>query len=143
LIGYFNSLLRNLEWSSESRCELTSNLEMAQTPHRCHLEIYKISNFKAQLPSSALIAQLASSLSPYELVSQLLAKYRARKPSVLPSHSKTARCGTYGHVATQTASSLNSLDNYCYRRTWHTTNSYPNFFRTAEHKLSAYPPKSD
>jgi hypothetical protein len=34
LVVYFTSLLQNLEWSNEPRCELASNLEMTQTPHR-------------------------------------------------------------------------------------------------------------
>jgi hypothetical protein len=29
LIGYFTSLLHNLEWANEPRCELASYLEMA------------------------------------------------------------------------------------------------------------------
>jgi hypothetical protein len=33
----------------------------------------------------------------------------------------------------------NSLNSYCCRKTWHTANSYPNFFHIAEHNLSAYP----
>jgi hypothetical protein len=38
---------------------------------------------------------------------------------------------------------LDSLDNYCLRRTRHTTDSYPNFFHVVEHKLSAYLLESD
>jgi hypothetical protein len=34
LIGYFTSLLQNLEWSNEPQCELASYLEMVQTSHR-------------------------------------------------------------------------------------------------------------
>jgi hypothetical protein len=39
--------------------------------------------------------------------------------------------------------SSNSLDNYCCRRTQHTTDSYPNFFHIVGHKLLAYPEESD
>jgi hypothetical protein len=34
LVSHFTSLLQNLEWSNEPRCELASNLEMIQTSHR-------------------------------------------------------------------------------------------------------------
>jgi hypothetical protein len=34
LVGYFTSLLQNLEWSNEPRCELASDLETTQTSHR-------------------------------------------------------------------------------------------------------------
>jgi hypothetical protein len=33
--------------------------------------------------------------------------------------------------------SSNSLHSYCGRKTQHMVDSYPNFFRTAEHMLSA------
>jgi hypothetical protein len=33
-IGYFTSLLRNLEWSNKPRCVLASYFEMMQTSHR-------------------------------------------------------------------------------------------------------------
>jgi hypothetical protein len=51
LVSYFTSLLQNLEWSNESWCELASDLETMQTSHRRHLEVHKISHFKAQLSS--------------------------------------------------------------------------------------------
>jgi hypothetical protein len=34
LVSYFTSLLKNLEWSNEPRCELASDLETTQTSHR-------------------------------------------------------------------------------------------------------------
>jgi hypothetical protein len=86
--------------------------------------------------SSALIAQLTGSLTPCELASRPLAKCRVQKPSVPQSHSKTMGFGTYDHIASQMAPSSNSLDNYCYRRTRHMVDSYPNLFCTIEHKLS-------
>jgi hypothetical protein len=45
---------------------------------------------------------------------------------------------TYDHIASQMAPSSNSLDSYCCKRTWHMTDSYPNFFRIVRHKLLAY-----
>jgi hypothetical protein len=51
LEGHVTSLLQNLEWSNEPRCELASDIEMMQTTHRRHLELHKISHFKAQLSS--------------------------------------------------------------------------------------------
>jgi hypothetical protein len=47
LVGYFTSLLQNLELSNDPRCEIASDLEMTQTPHSSYLEVNKISNFKA------------------------------------------------------------------------------------------------
>jgi hypothetical protein len=60
LIGHSTSLLRNIEQSTEHRCELSSYLEMAQTSHRWHLEVHKISNFKIQLPSRMIGIALPS-----------------------------------------------------------------------------------
>jgi hypothetical protein len=34
LVSHFTSLLQNLEWSNEPRCELASDLEMTQTSYR-------------------------------------------------------------------------------------------------------------
>jgi hypothetical protein len=51
LVCYFTSLFQNLESSNEPRCELASNLETMQTPHRRPLEAHKISHLKAQLSS--------------------------------------------------------------------------------------------
>jgi hypothetical protein len=65
LVSYFTSLLQNLEWSNEPRCELASDLETMQTSHRRHLEVHKISHFKAQISSPmidvALLSQLCNS----------------------------------------------------------------------------------
>jgi hypothetical protein len=40
--------------------------------------------------------------------------------------------GTFNHIASQTAPSSNSLDNYYCRRTRHNTDFSPNSFRTTE-----------
>jgi hypothetical protein len=48
LVSHFTSLLQNFEWPDKPHCELASYLESAQTPHRWYLEVYNISNFKAQ-----------------------------------------------------------------------------------------------
>jgi hypothetical protein len=141
-IGYFTSLLHNLERSNESRCELAWYLETVKTSHRWHLEVHKTPNLKDQL-SSAYIAQLIGSLSPYELASRLLVVCRVQTPSILQSHSKKTGFGTYEYIASQMAPSSNSLGNYCCRRTQHMTDSYLNIFRIAEHKLSAYIQESD
>jgi hypothetical protein len=65
LVSHFTSLLQNLEWSNEPQCELASDLETMQTCHRRHLEVHKISHFKAQLSSPmisvALLPQLHNS----------------------------------------------------------------------------------
>jgi hypothetical protein len=89
--------------------------------------------------SFVLIVQSAGSLSPYELVSQLLAICRVQKPYVLQPHSKTMGSNTYYHIASQTVPSSNSLDIYCCRKTRRMVDSYSNFFCTIKHKLSAYP----
>jgi hypothetical protein len=49
----------------------------------------------------------------------------------------------YVRMASPTVPSSDSLDNYCCRRTGHTTDSYPNFSDNAEHMLSEYLPESD
>jgi hypothetical protein len=68
LICYFTSLFQNLKRSNEPRCELASYLETMQTSHRWHLEINKISNFKAYLSSS----MIGIALSPRLCNSQVL-----------------------------------------------------------------------
>jgi hypothetical protein len=95
------------------------------------------------LKYTVLTVQSASSLSPYELVSRLLAICRVQKPSILQSHSKTMAFGTYDLIASQTLPSSNSLDSYCCRRTQRTVDSYPNSFHTVEHELLAYPQGPD
>jgi hypothetical protein len=99
---------------------------------------------KDTLPIVFLISkQSSSSLLPYELVSWLLAICWVQKPSVLQFHSKTIEFATNIHTTSQTVLSLNSLGNYYHRKTWHTTDSYLNFIRTAEHKLLTYFQESD
>jgi hypothetical protein len=72
LVSHFTSLLQNLEWSNEPRCRLASDLEMMQTSHRRHLEVHKISHFKAQLSSPMItVAHLP----------------RLRNSQVLPYHT--------------------------------------------------------
>jgi hypothetical protein len=60
LVIYFTTLFQNLEWSNEPRCELVSDLETMQTPHRWHHEVHKISHFKAQLSSPIIGVALLS-----------------------------------------------------------------------------------
>jgi hypothetical protein len=72
LVRYSTSLLQNLEWSNEPRCELASDLEMTQTSHRRHLEVHKISHFKAQLSSPMIDVALLP---------------RLRNSQVLPNHT--------------------------------------------------------
>jgi hypothetical protein len=55
--------------------------------------------------SSALIAQLAGSLSPYRLISRLSTKCQVQKLFALQSHSKTLVLDTYNHIASQMAPS--------------------------------------
>jgi hypothetical protein len=76
------------------------------------------------LKYTVLTVQSASSLSPYELVSRLLAICRVQKPSILQSHSKTMAFSTYDLIASQTLPSSNS-------------------FHTVEHELLAYPQGPD
>jgi hypothetical protein len=116
-----------------------------QTTRRWDLEVRKslaLSSYD-QCSSSALIAQLAGSPKPYELASRLLAKCQDQKSSILQSNSKSTKFNIYDHIAYQTAPYSNPLDRYCCRRTRHMTDSYPNFFYIAEHKLLAYLLESD
>jgi hypothetical protein len=52
LTTYFTSLLQNLEWCNEPRCEFTTYLEMAQTSHTAnsypnffHIAGHKLSSY--------------------------------------------------------------------------------------------------
>jgi hypothetical protein len=150
LVSYLTSLFQNNKWSNEPRCELASNLEMVQTSHRWHLEVHKISNFKAQLSSpmitTALLPRLRNSQvlpNHTNLLPGFLQNVGSKKPSVLQPHSKTTEFDTYDHTTSQTAPSSSSLDSYCYRRSQHTGDSYPNFFHIAGHKLLPYLLESD
>jgi hypothetical protein len=80
-----------------------------------------------------------SYVSPYKLVLRHLTKCWIQIFYVLPSYSKTMGFGTYDHIASQTVSPLNSIDNYFCRGTWRTVDSYPNLNCIVGHKLSAYP----
>jgi hypothetical protein len=42
------------------------------------------------------------------------------------------------HSVLQKVPSLNLLGNYCYKKTLHRANSYPNFYHILKHKLLAY-----
>jgi hypothetical protein len=86
-----------------------------------------------QRSSSALIGRLAGCPYPFKLASRHLVECWDQKSSILQFHSKITGFGIYDHIASQTAPSSNALDNYCCRRTRHTTDSYPNFFHIAEH----------
>jgi hypothetical protein len=149
LVSYFTSLLQNLEWSNEPQCELASDLEMTQTSHRRHLKVHKISHFKAELSSLmisvALLPQLCNSQVLPNHTNLLLSflQCRVQTPSVLQPHYKTMEFNTYDHTTSQTVSSSSFLDSCCYRRSRHTTDSYPNFFHIVMYKLLAYPLESD
>jgi hypothetical protein len=60
------------------------------------------------------------------------------KTLVLQPYSKTMGFDTYDHIASQTVPSSDPLHSYCCRKTQHMVDSYPNFFRIAEHRLSTY-----
>jgi hypothetical protein len=95
LVSYFTSLLQNLEWSNEPRCELVSDLEMMQTFHRWHLEVHKISHFKAQLSSPmigvALLPQLCNSQLLPNHMNLLLGLLQNVRPKHLPFSSLTPK----------------------------------------------------
>jgi hypothetical protein len=60
------------------------------------------------------------------------------KTLVLQPYSKIRGSNTYDHIASQTVLSSNSLHSYYCQKTRHTVDSYPNFFRTAKHRLLVY-----
>jgi hypothetical protein len=102
IVGYFTSLLHNLERSNESWCELTSYFETAQTTHRWHLEVHKISNIKAQLSSS----MTSVALLPWLRNSQVL------------SHHTNLLLGFLQYVGSKTFCSPVSLQNNGGWRQW-------------------------
>jgi hypothetical protein len=95
LVSYFTSLLQNLEWPNEPRCELALDLEMTQTSHRRHLEVHKISHFKAQLSSPmigvALLPRLHNSQVLPNHMNLLLDFLQNVRSKHLPFHSLTPK----------------------------------------------------
>jgi hypothetical protein len=145
MVSYFTSLLQNLEWSNEPRCELASDLKMTQTSHMRHLEVDKISHFKAQLSSPTINVTLLPPLRISQVLPNhtnlLLDFLQNVGPKHLPFSSltpNTTEFDTYDHTTSQMVPSSRFLDRCCYRRTRHTTYSYPNSFHIASHNLLAY-----
>jgi hypothetical protein len=95
LVSYVTSLFQNLEWSKEPRCELASDIEMTQTSYRRHLEVHKISHFKAQLSSPmidiALLPWLHNSQVLPNHMNLLLYFVQNIRPKHLPFSSLTPK----------------------------------------------------
>jgi hypothetical protein len=68
-VGHFTFLFQDLKWSNKSRCKLSSNFELKKATHRRHLEIYKISNFKAQISSPTICITFLARLSNLQIFS--------------------------------------------------------------------------
>jgi hypothetical protein len=149
LVSYFTSLFHNLEQPNEPRCELASNLEIAQTSHTWHPEVHKISHFKAQFspPMIGYLFCLDCATRRFFLTIRTCfsSSCKILGPNTLhsPASLQIMEFDTYDHTTSQTVLSSSFLDNYYYRRSQHTIDSYPNFFHIAGHKFLAYILASD
>jgi hypothetical protein len=85
----------------------------------------------------------SNSLELYGLVLLLLESVQAQRTIFLQSDPNIEESCISCHIELQKVTSSDWPDNYCYMRTQHMVDFYPNFLHAEGHMLSTYLPKLD
>ena len=99
--------------------------------------------FYYQRSSFAWFELPSNSPELYELVLLLLESIQAQRTVSLQSDLNIKESCTSSHIKLQKVTSSDWPDNYCYMRTRHMVDFYPNFLHAEGHMLSTYLPKLD